>query len=53
LRTEPDFLAEVFSAVVASGATTLNAPDTVGYTTPAEIVELFAYLRRHVRDATR
>jgi hypothetical protein len=25
----------------------------VGYTTPAEIVELFAYLRRHVRDATR
>jgi len=51
LRTEPEFLAEVFSAVVAAGATTLNAPDTVGYTTPAEIVELFTYLRGHVRDA--
>ena len=51
LRTEPEFLVEVFSAVVAAGATTLNAPDTVGYTTPAEIVELFTYLREHVRDA--
>jgi len=51
LRTEPDFLAEVFSAAVAAGATTLNAPDTVGYTTPAEIAELFGYLRQHVRGA--
>ncbi|MFC5489539.1 2-isopropylmalate synthase [Dokdonella soli] len=53
LRTEPDYLAEVFSAAVAAGATTLNAPDTVGYTTPGEIAELFAYLRRHVRDADK
>jgi 2-isopropylmalate synthase len=53
LRTEPEFLVEVFSAAVAAGATTLNAPDTVGYTTPAEIVELFEYLRRHVRGAER
>jgi 2-isopropylmalate synthase len=51
LRTEPEFLVEVFSAAIAAGATTLNAPDTVGYTTPAEMVELFTYLRRHVRDA--
>ena len=51
LRTEPDFLVEVFSAAIAAGATTLNAPDTVGYTTPAEMVELFTYLRKHVRDA--
>jgi 2-isopropylmalate synthase len=51
LRTEPEFLAEVFSAALAAGAGTLNAPDTVGYTTPAEIFELFDYLRRHVRDA--
>ena len=53
LRTEPEFLVEVFSAAVAAGATTLNAPDTVGYTTPSEIVELFEYLRRHVRGAER
>ena len=53
LRTEPEFLVEVFSAAVAAGATTLNAPDTVGYTTPAEIVELFEYLRRHVRGAAQ
>ena len=51
LRTEPEFLVEVFSAVLEAGATTLNAPDTVGYTTPAEIVVLFEYLRRHVRGA--
>ena len=53
LRTEPEFLVEVFSAAVAAGATTLNAPDTVGYTTPSEIVELFEYLRRHVVGAER
>jgi 2-isopropylmalate synthase len=53
LRTEPEFLAEVFSAAVAAGATTLNAPDTVGYTTPSEIVELFEYLRRTVIGAEK
>ncbi|MHA6206220.1 2-isopropylmalate synthase [Dyella soli] len=51
LRTERDFLVEVFSAAAAAGATTLNAPDTVGYTTPTEIADLFTYLRRHVRGA--
>ncbi len=53
MRTEPEFLAEVFSAAVAAGATTLNAPDTVGYTTPGEIVALFRYLRQHVLGAER
>ncbi|WP_447731802.1 2-isopropylmalate synthase [Rhodanobacter soli] len=53
LRTEPEFLAEVFSAAVDAGAGTLNAPDTVGYTTPSEIVELFRYLRQHVRGADK
>ena len=51
LRTEPEFLVEVFSAAIAAGATTVNVPDTVGYTTPAEIHQLFTYLRQHVRDA--
>jgi 2-isopropylmalate synthase len=53
LRTEPEFLAEVFSAAVAAGATTLNAPDTVGYTTPSEMTELFTYLLRTVRGADK
>jgi 2-isopropylmalate synthase len=47
-RTEWDFLAEVFAAVATAGATTLNVPDTVGYTTPAEMAGLFRYLRSHV-----
>ena len=52
-RTEREFLAEVFGAAAAAGATTLNAPDTVGYATPMEIAELFAYLRANVRGAER
>ncbi len=35
-RTEPDFLCRVLEAVVEAGATTLNIPDTVGYTIPTE-----------------
>ena len=52
-RTEPEYLAEVFSVALEAGAATLNAPDTVGYTTPAELAELFAYLRQNVRGAER
>ena len=37
-RSEPDFLARLFSAVIEAGATTVNVPDTVGYTTPGEIL---------------
>jgi len=48
-RTEHEFLAEVVEAVIAAGATTVNIPDTVGYTTPQEFGELFQYLKRHVR----
>src|SRR5260221_6399445 len=44
IRTERDFLAEVLSAAAAEGATTLNVPDTVGYTTPEEIYDLFRFL---------
>lgn len=53
MRTEPAFLAEVFSAAVAAGATTLNAPDTVGYMTPDEIGARFAWLRANVDGAER
>ena len=53
IRTEPEFLAEVFSAVIDAGASTVNVPDTVGYTTPLEIAELFTYLRANVKGAER
>jgi 2-isopropylmalate synthase len=48
IRTERDFLVECLSAAAAEGATTLNVPDTVGYTTPDEIFELFRFLGAHV-----
>jgi 2-isopropylmalate synthase len=48
-RTDPGFLCQVLEAVVEAGATTLNIPDTVGYTVPAEFGELIATMRRRVR----
>ena len=47
-RTELGYLAEVVSAAIEAGATTVNIPDTVGYTVPAEFDRLFRYLREHV-----
>jgi len=52
-RTETDFLCEVVEAVIEAGATTVNIPDTVGYTVPAEFAELIATLRRRVRCIER
>ena len=43
-RTELSYLAEVVSAAIEAGATTVNIPDTVGYTVPAEFDKLFRYL---------
>ena len=48
IRTERDFLVEALSIAAAEGATTLNVPDTVGYTTPEEIADLFRFLDRSV-----
>ena len=35
VRSEHDFLAEIFTAVIEAGATTINIPDTVGYSIPS------------------
>jgi 2-isopropylmalate synthase len=48
-RTDPDFLCRVLDAVVEAGATTLNIPDTVGYTMPSEFGELITTIRRRVK----
>ena len=50
-RTELEFLTEVVQAAVDAGATTINVPDTVGYTTPLEFSETFAHLRSRVKGA--
>jgi len=43
-RTEPDFLAQVVEAAIDAGATTINVPDTVGYTTPGEFSQVIGGL---------
>ncbi len=48
-RTDPDFLCEVVQAVVDAGATTVNIPDTVGYTIPSEYAQTIRMLRERVR----
>ena len=43
-RTDHGFLTEVVNAAIEAGATTINVPDTVGYTIPYEFGELFKHL---------
>jgi 2-isopropylmalate synthase len=47
-RSDPAFLVQVFSAAIKAGATTINVPDTVGYTTPGEYGSLIEFLRGNV-----
>ena len=47
-RSDPEFLYEVIEAAIRAGATTINIPDTVGYTTPAEFGSLIAGINQHV-----
>jgi len=47
-RSDKAFLAKVFEAVIKAGATVLNVPDTVGYSTPEEMVDYITYLRNNV-----
>jgi 2-isopropylmalate synthase len=48
-RTDREFLCQVVQAVVDEGATTVNIPDTVGYTMPEEYAEIIRTLRARVR----
>jgi 2-isopropylmalate synthase len=47
-RSDPDFLHAVLDVAIRAGATTLNIPDTVGYTTPDEFGALIARIRAEV-----
>jgi 2-isopropylmalate synthase len=52
-RTDPEYLLQVYEAVVEAGASTVNIPDTVGYAIPAEFGALVARVVERVgRDAT-
>ncbi len=46
-RSEPEFLYLVLGEAIKAGATTLNIPDTVGYTTPDEFGQLIAGIMEH------
>jgi len=48
-RTEPEFLHEVLTAVIECGATTLNIPDTVGYTVPSEFGAIIDGIVKNVK----
>jgi len=50
-RSDPAFLHEVLAAAIEAGATTLNIPDTVGYTMPDEYGAMIASIRDHVPGA--
>ncbi len=52
-RSDRGFLCEVFSAVIEAGATVVNIPDTVGYSTPWEFGELVSYARAHTPGADK
>jgi 2-isopropylmalate synthase len=46
-RSDPEFLYLVLGEAIKAGATTLNIPDTVGYTTPEEFGALIAGIMQH------
>jgi 2-isopropylmalate synthase len=52
-RSDWNFLQEICEAVIEAGATTINVPDTVGYTTPEQYGELFHFLKTNVRGADK
>ena len=52
-RTDIDFLCRVVEAVIVVGATTINLPDTVGYSTPDEIGDFFTQIITRVPSADK
>lgn len=53
VRSDIDFLVRVFEAVIEAGATTINVPDTVGYSIPAPWGERMATLIEKVKDSDK
>ena len=53
VRSDIDFLCRVFDAVIAAGATTINVPDTVGYSIPSVWGERMRILIERVRNSNK
>jgi 2-isopropylmalate synthase len=49
-RSDRDFLVEIVRVAIEAGATTINMPDTVGYTTPEEYGSMFREVRERIPD---
>jgi len=47
-RSDRDFLVEIVRVAIEAGATTVNMPDTVGYTTPEEYGRMFREVRERI-----
>jgi 2-isopropylmalate synthase len=52
-RTEHDFLCRCIEAAIKAGASTINIPDTVGYTVPEEYAALFKMVRERVPNSDK
>ncbi|HVO76311.1 MAG TPA: 2-isopropylmalate synthase [Ignavibacteriaceae bacterium] len=52
-RTEMSYLAEVIQAAIEAGATTVNIPDTTGYTFPSEFGAKIAELKKKVKNINK
>jgi 2-isopropylmalate synthase len=52
-RSDREFLYRVVEAVIKAGATTVNLPDTVGYSTPDEIADFFASIIANVPNSDK
>ena len=50
-RSDPNFLRQIVTVAVQAGATTINLPDTVGYTTPDEYRDMFERMQREIPGA--
>lgn len=47
-RSDREFLIEIVRTAIEAGATTINMPDTVGYTTPEEYGQMFREVRERI-----
>ena len=52
-RSELDFLCQIIEKTIAAGATTINIPDTVGYTVPAEFAALVKNIMEKVPNSDK
>ena len=52
-RSNIDFLCRILEAVIKAGATTLNIPDTVGYTMPEQFGKLVQTLRERIPNSNK